>query len=317
LQPEETWLSVAMPVHCGERWLAATLASVAQQDCAGIEFILIDSGPDRQCETIVARFADRLNIRYQYRPDIKPWPSKTNLAVEQARGAHVAILHQDDLWGKERVSAIRKSIAAAPDAVLLLNPSFIVDENGKRLGLWRCPLSYNRLLDGRKVAQRLLVQNFISMPAPVIQREAWLECGGMDEALWYTADWDLYLKLLSRGPAFYAKAPSTAFRIHASSLTVSGSRERSDFRKQMQVVFERHSAMVPAAKLQQIKRRATASIAVNCALAGAMGGNRRLLAGALASVLRLGPAGVLCYVRDSRIVERSLPRLRARFAGGF
>lgn len=306
-----------MPVHCGERWLAATLASVAQQDCAGIELILIDSGPDRQCEAIAAAFADRMKIHYQYRPDIKPWPSKTNLAVEQASGAHVAILHQDDLWEKERVSAVRKSIAAAPDAVLLLNPSFIVDEHGKRQGLWRCPLPCNRLLDGRTVAERLLVQNFISMPAPVIRRQAWLECGGMDDALWYTADWDLYLKLLARGPAFYAKNPSTAFRIHGSSLTVSGSRERSDFREQMQVVFERHSALVPAAKLPQIRRCATASIAVNCALAGAMGGNLRLLAGALASVLRLGPAGVLCYLRDSRILERSLPRLRARFAGGY
>ena len=306
-----------MPVHCGERWLAATLASVAQQDCAGIELILIDSGPDRQCEKIAAAFADRLEIRYQYRPDIKPWPAKTNLAVEQARGAHVAILHQDDLWEKERVSAIRKSIAAAPDAVLLLNPSFIVDEHGKRHGVWRCPLPCNRLLDGRTVAERLLVQNFISMPAPVIQRQAWLACGGMDDALWYTADWDLYLKLLGRGPAFYAKDPSTAFRIHASSLTVSGSRERSDFREQMQVVFERHSALVPGARLPQIRRCATTSIAVNCALAGALAGNLRLLAGAFVSVLRLGPADLHRYLRDSRIIERSLPRLRARIAGGF
>jgi glycosyltransferase involved in cell wall biosynthesis len=306
-----------MPVHNGERWLPLTLDSLVSQDCAGVEFIILDSTPDNGCEQIVGRFADRLDIHYEHLPDVTSWPAKTNLAVERAAAGHVAMLHQDDLWEPQRAKSAREAIAAAPDAVLLVNPSRIVDERGRQLGLWRCPLAADRLLDGREVAERLLVQNFIAIPAPIIQKRAWLGCGGMDEALWYTADWDLYLKLLALGPFFYSGTPSTAFRVHGSSLTVSGSRERPDFKRQMEAVFDRHCRLVAPSKLPQVQRRASASIAVNCALAQASSGNARALFHAFTEVLALGPRQAARYIRDSRILERALPRLRARMAGSF
>ena len=51
------------------------------------------------------------------------------------------------------------------------------------------------------VLERLLVQNFIAVPSPVWRRDAWLACGGLDLDLWYTADWDIWLKLARHGPA--------------------------------------------------------------------------------------------------------------------
>ena len=157
----------------------------------------------------------------------------------------------------------------------------------------------------------------MSIPAPVVQKRAWLECGGMDTALWYTADWDLYLKLVSHGPAVYCDRPSTAFRIHGNSLTVSGSRNVRDFERQMQIVLERHCELVPSSMLPKTQRRAKASITVNCALVEASYGSAPALARAFGTVAALGPAQALAYVRDSRILERTLPRLRARFAGSF
>jgi hypothetical protein len=161
----------------------------------------------------------------------------------------------------------------------------------------------------------LLVQNFVSIPAVVVQKRAWIACGGMDTELWYTADWDLYLKLLREGPTVYCEAPSTAFRVHASSLTISGSRNLPDFERQMQIVLERHCDLVPRSRLPKTRRRARASIAVNCALARASSGSIASLAAAAGAVLALGPAQALAYLRDSRVLERTLPRLRARFAG--
>lgn len=316
-QSKPPWLSVAMPVHEGERWLPLTLESAAAQDCTGVEFVILDSTPGDGCKQIVSRFADRLAIRYEHMPDLTSWAAKTNLAVERARASHVAMLHQDDLWELQRTKAVHEAIAAAPDAVLLLNASRIVDERGRHLGLWRCPLPSDRLLDGRKVAERLLVQNFVAIPAPVIKKSVWLKSGGMDEALWYTADWDLYLKLLRYGSVHYRNVPSTAFRVHGGSLTVSGSRDGADFKRQMQAVFDRHCTLVSPSELPRIKRRANASIAVNCALAQASSGSAKALLEALAEVLSLGPAQALGYVHDSRVIERALPRLRARMAGSF
>ena len=55
----------------------------------------------------------------------------------------------------------------------------------------------------------------------------------------------------------------------------------------------------------------TVSIAVNSGLASASRGRYRALLAALFELACLGPVGVRRYWRDSRIVERLLPRLRA------
>lgn len=316
-RPEEPWLSVVMPVHNGGRWLRQTLDSLVVQECDGIELIMLDSSEDDACERIVATFEGQLSIRYERTPDLLSWPTKTNVAVERAHANHVAMLHQDDLWLPNRATEIRRAIAALPDAILFLNPSYIIDEQGRRLGLWRCPLPDDRLLNAEQVARSLLVQNFVAVPAPVIQKHAWLKSGGMDDALWYTADWDMYLKLLRQGPTAYRTNPSTAFRVHSGSLTVSGSRNGADFEQQMKLVLDRHCDLVSSSELPQVRRRAGASIAINCALAQASAGRSAALLRAIGKVLSLGPAQTFSYLRDSRLLERALPRLRARFAGNF
>lgn len=303
-----------MPVHHGQRWLAETLASAAQQDCRDVEFILLDSSTNDACEIIVNAFDEDLTIRYERMPNVISWTAKTNIAVKRARASYISMLHQDDLWLPNRMDEARASIMAFPDAAILLNPSYIVDDGGRQLGQWRCPLANGRRLATTEVAEPLLVQNFISIPAPIIRRSAWLASGGMDEQLWYTADWDLYLKLVSQGHAAYRETASTAFRVHDSSLTVSGSRDIADFEAQMRIVLDRHLHLASPRRQSQVKRRAMSSIRVNCDLAEAARGNKGAMIRAIREVLLLGPWQTLLYIRQSRILERSLPRLRARLA---
>ncbi|MGA3402675.1 MAG: hypothetical protein ABSC95_25995, partial [Acetobacteraceae bacterium] len=157
---------------------------------------------------------------------------------------------------------------------------------------------------------------FVAAPAPVFRKAAWLACGGLDEQLWYTADWDIWLKLAASGPVFYHDELTTAFRIHNDSLTMTGSRSVADFTSQMKIVLDRHLVKVRGYS-KSVGRAARASIAVNAALASAAAGDLTGLPQALFEVARLGPAGLLRYVRDSRIVERSVPRMRARLRGAF
>lgn len=302
-----------MPVHDGARWLAAALQSIAAEKSDGIEVLLLDSSLDDASRAIAESFADSLHLHIFSRPDLKSWQVKTNLGVTLASAQHVCTLHQDDLWLPGRIAALRDWIATAPEAPLHLAPSLIVDENGRALGFWRCPLPKDRPIAPTLAAERLLIQNFISIPAPVFRKEAWLACGGMDENLWYTADWDLWLRLAALGPIYYHDEPTTAFRIHRSSLTVTGSRDVADFTEQMQIVFDRHLAR--ASSTASVERAGRASIHVNTALAAASSGHFGNLAPALAALLWLGPTGISRYLRDSRLMDRLLPRLRAKFGG--
>jgi glycosyltransferase involved in cell wall biosynthesis len=310
------WLSVILPVYRGEEWLDRTLGSVAHESDPGIEVVIIDSSPTPDTMAIVESFSDRLTLTIVDPNGIDGCSPKTNLGVARASADHLTWLCQDDLWLPGRTAAVRRWIADRPDAVLHLAPTAIIDRDDRRLGTWHCPLEETLgPIDRATLLEKLLVQNFVAVPSPIIRRDAWLACGGLDLDLWYTGDWDMWLKLASRGEVIYHDAVTAAFRIHGASTTSIRSRDSEDFAAQQRVVVERHIDAVPSDLRADVRRLAEASIAVNTALAEAAIGHPGKVMGAIGSVVALGPIGAARYLHRSRIVERVLPRVRAKLAG--
>jgi glycosyltransferase involved in cell wall biosynthesis len=310
----QPWLSVILPVYRGERWIERTLESVAMQADIGIEVVVIDSSPDRATMAMVDRFVDRLTLSVVDPAGIDGCYPKMNHGVVHARADHVAWLCQDDLWLPGRVAAVRNWIAAAPQAVLHLAPTAIIDSKDCVLGTWRCPLKAGSV-DPATLAEKLIVQNFVAVASPVVRRDAWLACGGLDLNLWYTGDWDLWLKLGQLGEVVYHDDVTAGFRIHGESATSTGSRDRADFVNQHRIVVDRHIAAIPARLRAPARRLANASISVNAALAAAAHGEAGALGNALRTVAELGPVEAGRYLHRSRIIERAWPRLRAKWAG--
>jgi glycosyltransferase involved in cell wall biosynthesis len=310
------WLTVIMPTHRGEQWIDASLRSLAAEAAEGVEVLVIDSSPTPATLDIARGYSVRLHLRAVERRDLLMWHAKSNFGVEIAESNHICLLHQDDLWFPGRAAAVRAWIEFAPKAPLHLAPSAIMDRSGRTLGVWRCPLPTNGVLPSVLVMERLLVQNFVAAPSPVFRKDAWLACGGLDEKLWYIADWDIWLKLAASGPVYYHDGVTTGFRIHGGSLTVAGSRDVADFAQQMQIVLDRHLARF-CDRSKSVDLAGRASIAVNSALAAASAGDLRGLLPAVSKVLRLGPAGIRRYLRDSRIVDRVALRMRAKLGGAF
>ena len=315
---DKPWLSVIVSSHNRERWLGATLQSLVDQDDPGIEVVVIDGSVNDACLQVVGNYGDKLNIHAHRRPDLVSRPEKANFGVEQARGEWVCILDDDDLWLPEKCAKLREWLALQSDAVMHLHPCYIIDKSGKRLGLWRCPLPNGQSpVPAPLLLERLLVQNFIATPAPMIRRDAYLRVGGLDNRLWYTADWDLYLKIAFLGTVYYYPYPLACYRVHGSTLTIGGSRDLKDFRSQYQIVVNRHIAKITGTRANEILRIAKASIDVNTALAGAIRGNFAYIPKALIALLVLGPRRMQKYFIYSRSIDRSLPRLRALITGEF
>ena len=310
------WLTVVMPSYRGEEWIGLALQSLAAGTADGIEVLLIDGGPTPAARYIARQFEDRVNLRVAVREDLGNWHGKTNVGVQLAQSPYVCLLSVDDVWMPGRAAAVRAWIEAAPSAVLHLAPTAIIDRHGCELGIWRCPLPTSRELSFETVAERLLVQNFIASPTPVFRRDAWIASGGLDESLWYTADWDLWLKLSAAGAVHYHSEVTSGFRIHSRSLTMTGSRNGAELEQQMRTVLERYLPRL-GSRSRYVERAARASIAVNLALASAAAGDIRGLWRAFGSVLRLRPAAIRRFLRDTRLLERVVPRVRARLRGSF
>lgn len=304
-----------MPIHEGEAFLDATLASLPNCTDGTLEVIALDSSPHQRCRAIFDRHAGRWPLHYEHRPDTMSWTAKTNMAVAMAKAEHVAMLHQDDLWLPGRLDHVMGALGKEPQAAMIVSAATIVDGAGRTLGRWRCPLGGQTSWDGHAVMERLLVQNFIALPSAVLRRDLWQQTGGLDETLWYTPDWDLYLKIAALGRVHYIADPTVAFRVHGGSLTVTGSRDEEDFLAQMETVATRYMPQIQAGRMASVRRRARASARINMLLARAMHGHNAALLGALGELLRLPPLEIITYFRDSRIVERVMPRLQAHLRG--
>jgi hypothetical protein len=303
-----------MPSYRGEEWIGLALQSLAAEPIDEIEVLLIDGGPTPAAREVAREFEDRIHLRVVVREDLSNWHGRANFGAQLAQSPYLCLLSVDDVWLPGRAKTVRAWIEAAPSAALHLAPTAVIDRRGRELGIWRCPLPSSRELSFEAVAERLLVQNFIASPTPVFRRDAWSASGGLDESLWYTADWDLWLKLAAAGAVQYHQEITSGFRIHGGSLTMTGSRNSAELEQQMRTVLERYLPRLKT-RSQDLERAARASIAVNLALAAAAAGNPRGLWGALGSVLRLTPAALRRFLRDSRLLERVRPRVLARIRG--
>jgi len=271
-------LSVVMPTYNGEKYLTAALESVRSQH------------------------DDRLGN----------WVAVTNLGLREAVGEWACFLHQDDLWLPGRLERLRKEMEN-PQRALIVHNAMYVGPDGKGLGLWTCPFAQGAIPSNNFI-ERLLVQNFIAIPSPVFRRDAVIQSGGLDEALWFSADWDLWLRLGAVGSVQFIDETLSAFRVHPASQTAARKLRPNEWEQQLTTVFERHleSWPVTGRARSRVERAALASIAINSALSAASRGEPMRAAAVLRRFLALGPTGWRRYLRDSRIIQRVGSRLRVQ-----
>jgi glycosyltransferase involved in cell wall biosynthesis len=304
-----------MPVYNGERYLMAALESVAKQFSPDIEVIVVDDGSTDKTHSILNDFRHRIPIEVISHGRLGNWVAVTNLALSRAHGKYACLLHHDDLWLDGRIEAIKRLVSDYPNIDLFLQPAWLVDQAGKRLTMWRSPFGHDdRLLPPNTTLQHLLVQNSVPIVAPFFKRRAALQVGGLDEELWHTADWDFWLKLASRGPTFYSSQPLSAFRVHATSLTEVRSANLGDYRRQLELVLDRHLPgwNVTGTVKQAVSKRARFSVEVNATLVSMANGSFTELVALIPSSVRIGPKNLYHYLKDSRVAERVFSRLRAR-----
>ena len=307
------FLSVVMPTYNGEKYIAAALDSVREQHEDGIELIVVDDGSSDGSVDIVRRYAKELPIRLTTPGRMGNWVAASNIGIREARADWVCFLQQDDLWLPGRIARLRTEMEKAEGAIILHDAVF-VGPNGQDLGPWTCPLPEGNVQPDRFI-ERLLVQNFIAVVSPVFRRSAVIDSGGMDEALWVCADWDLWLRLGAMGPVRFIRDRLTALRLHPASQAAARKLSPGEWEQQLATVLARHlrNGAVPDRHSASVERAARASVAVNSALSAASRGQSVQTAAVLAKLFALGPTGWHRYLRDSRIVQRVGSRLKLQW----
>jgi len=311
-------LSVVVPVYNGARYLQAAIDSVLSQADDTVEVVISDDGSTDGSTAIIEAYARDARVVAVEGPKRSNWVANTNRGVERSSGQLVTFLHQDDRWLPGRFESLRAAVSRAPDCTLWLAPTRFIDSHGRLLGTWRLPLGRGaRTLPGDEVIEHLLVQNFVGMPTPVFPRTAFDSAGGMDESLWYTADWDFWIKLARAGSVSISPHATTAFRLHALSQTMQGARREHEMKMQVDTVRGRHLPLVrDHRRRDEIKRAGEFASELNAFASAVVAGQSWPWRATTRSLMRAGFGGLRRFARDARFLERSSSRIRVGLLAG-
>jgi glycosyltransferase involved in cell wall biosynthesis len=304
---------VIMPTYEGSRYLRHALDSIVCQRDDAIEVVVIDDGSRDDTLAIAESYRTRLSLTVIALRHGGNWVANVNHGIQAARGTYLSILHQDDAWHHKRLAKLKELIAQDPGAAMFVHPCWYMDSAGRKIGYWRCPFPRRTTVIGpQKALQHLIVQCLYAMPAPMFRAVLAHEVGRMDETLWFSADWDLWLKLTRLGDTLYCPTPLAMFRLHPASQTISRGRQSGEIYRQQMTVLDRYMGSIgDASCAAEVCRTARLSAEVNAALLRFLDGEA---VGAFALAMRLlglGPGGWRRYFRDSRVVERCLSRVQA------
>jgi glycosyltransferase involved in cell wall biosynthesis len=204
-------LTVIIPTKNRPSPLIRALESVLRQNASGYEAIVVDDGAGALA-TINEHFSRDPRIRCLDNRERGQAPAR-NYGVRQARGAVVAFLDDDDVWGRADYVATVLDALEGRSAAAYASGKMLVE---KKAGAIVEEIPFHATADALSIRSdnKILVSGF------AFSRSLAERIGPFDEGLPYYWDWDWYLRLFAASVEFYPLGDMDV-RIHCAENSVS------------------------------------------------------------------------------------------------
>jgi glycosyltransferase involved in cell wall biosynthesis len=207
-------VSVLMPVHNAERYLAEAVESILGQTFTDFEFLIIDDGSTDRSRAILERYAARDGrIRLTSRPNTG-YTVALNEGLGLARGELVARMDADDVALPERVARQVEYLRAHPEVVCVGTAVRFIDAAGRFLR------EGHPGMDNDEIQERALAGDCPLNHPSVMMRRAAVEAVGRYHPEFEPAeDLDLWLRLGEVGRLTSLADALMKYRQHAASFS--------------------------------------------------------------------------------------------------
>lgn len=114
--------------------LPDALRTLAAQTYQDFELLIVDDGSTDHTQEIVRQYSPSFQNCVYFRKDHSGLADTRNVAIQKARGTHLAFLDADDLWSPQYLEAVLKRIAASPQVELVVCNGVRILDSGRVLG---------------------------------------------------------------------------------------------------------------------------------------------------------------------------------------
>ena len=105
-------VSVIIPVYNGERYLAAAIDSVIDQDYPNLDIVIVNDGSTDGSAAIAQSYGSSLRHHYQENAGLS---AAQNKGVALAEGEFISFLDCDDLWLANKTSLQLMAFRSTPE----------------------------------------------------------------------------------------------------------------------------------------------------------------------------------------------------------
>lgn len=211
-------VSIIMPAHNSERYIAEAIRSVVNQTYKTWELIVIDDASQDRTVDIVKEFTYHDSRIVLYLNEHNIGVSKTrNKGISLSKGEWLAFLDSDDRWSAEKLQKQLCMSEVYQTAEFIFTGSRFMDESG-RLFKWIMTVP------DKVTYERLLKQNVISCSSVLISKQYLGENRMSGDSI--HEDFALWLAILKEGIIAYGiNEPLLIYRV--SSKSKSGNKIKS------------------------------------------------------------------------------------------
>ena len=206
-------VTVLMPVWNCVRFTRHAIRSILAQSFTNYEFIIVDDGSTDGTFDVIKQFAEEDQRIHLISRENRGLVASLNEGLSVARAPLVARMDGDDIATENRLAVQVAEFERRADLVLLGGQAQLIDAMDNPGRMLQVP---NGIEQTRKA---LLVSCPFIHPSVMFRRKPVLEVGGYRDKYRHAEDYDLWLRLSSRGEIDNLPDIVLKFRRHGESVT--------------------------------------------------------------------------------------------------
>jgi glycosyltransferase involved in cell wall biosynthesis len=223
-------VSVVIPMHNAERFIAAAIRSALDPSMPEVEVLVVDDGSTDNSVAEARAVADPRVRLIQILASGGPSRPR-NIGIAQARAPYVSLLDSDDLLKPGKLASSVAALDRCPTAGLAFGDFEKIDADGN---VYELSVMYAyprfrdlptraagddwRLVPQEALARGLLYENFIGTSGVVVRSSLAKAVGGFDETLPNSNDRDLWFRLAHTCDALFSSRVGHSYRVHSESI---------------------------------------------------------------------------------------------------
>lgn len=219
-------ISIVTPSFNQGKYIRETIESVLSQDCALIEYIVVDGGSSDGTLEILKEYEGRLS--WISEKDRGP-EDAINKGFRMAKGEILAWIASDDTY---LPGAVRRAVAAFvenPGIGMVYGRAHYIDKCGKILG--ECP---TEPFD----PEYLAVCNVVAQPSAFFTRGAFDAAGELSLELRQITDYDLWVRIARHVRPLYLPEFLSNYRLHDEAKTLGFHDPLVKFRENIEITLK-------------------------------------------------------------------------------